>query len=296
MELKDYQRIFEDYVSEENLFPNHSFVFAMVSGGKDSIVMSYLLKEYAKKKSLKLEHLNVVFPQMVFGLTHNEIKSAIDKIGKGLKRFKSRVPETSYDELEQAESPCLLCKQVRRKIIAEMIAHEKKQNIIIATGHNNYDLLAYFTELFGTSYKEVAEKGIDYEHLDKMKIKDEHLEHFSHFFPRLELQRGILLVKPVLIFSRLDIEDMFCQINDIPKPEFTPGCGVAGFVENCPYAKERPKRIMFEYLSKFPKEHLETLTKPETYKEMLSALKQKAENYQEALDRLKKTNYEELLF
>ena len=297
MKLEDYQKVFEEYVSKENLLPNNSFVFILVSGGKDSTVMSYLLREYAKKrKDLKLEYLNVVFPQIVFGLTHKEINATVKKISNRLGKFKSRIAETDYKELEQTQSPCLLCKQVRRKIISEMIAHEKKKSIVIATGHNNYDLLAYFTELFGTSHKEVAEKGIDYEQLHKISIKEEHLEHFSHFFPRLELNSGIVLVKPMLIFSRMEVEDMFCKINNIIKPGFTTGCGIAGYLEHCPYAKERPKRIMFEYLSKFPEEHLKKLTTHDTYKEMLDVLKQKAENYQEAFDKIKKTKYEELLF
>lgn len=296
MELEDYQREFEAYVSEENLIPDKSFVFALVSGGKDSTVMSYLLKEYAKKKNLKIEYLNVVFPQMVFGLTHKEIEATIEKISKGIKKFRSRVAETDYHELEQNQNPCLLCKQVRRKIISEMIAHEKKMNIIIATGHNNFDLLAYFAELFGTGYKKVAEEVIDYEHLSKTSIKDEHLEHFSHFFPKLNLSSGVALVKPMLIFSRMEVEDMFCKINNLAKPEFTPGCGIAGFLDQCPYAKERPKRILFKYLSKFPKEHLDILTNRDSYKQMLDALKEKVENYDEALAKLKKTKYEELLF
>ena len=297
MELTDYQKVFEEYVSKENLLPNNSFVFILVSGGKDSTVMSYLLREYAKKrKDLKLEYLNVVFPQMVFGLTPKEVNATVDRIGKGFKKFKSRIAETDCRELEQTRTPCLLCKQVRRKIIAEMIAHEKKQDIIIATGHNNYDLLAYFTEFFGTGYKEVAEEGIDYEHMRRISIKDEHLEHFSHFFPRLEMNSGIALIKPMLIFNRLEVEEMFCKINNIPKPEFTTGCGIAGYLDHCPYAKGRPKRIMFEYLNKFPKEHLEKLTNHDTYKEMLDALKQKADNYKEAFDKVKKAKYEDLLF
>lgn len=296
MKLEDYQKAFEAYISEENLFPDKSLVFVLVSGGKDSTVMSHLLKEYAKKKSLKIEYLNVVFPQMVFGLTRREIESTIEKISKGLKKFKSRVAETDYHELEQNQNPCILCKHVRRKIISEMISHEKKMNIVIATGHNNYDLLAYFAELFGTGYKKVAEEGIDYEHLNKTNIKDEQLEHFSHFFPKLTLSSGVSLVKPMLIFNRLEVEDMFCSINNITKPEFTTGCGIAGFLDHCPYAEERPKRILFKFLSKFPKDHLDMLTNRDSYKEMLEALKKKAENYEEALQKLKKTKYEELLF
>ena len=99
MELKDYQKVFEEYVSKENLFPNKANVFVLVSGGKDSTVMSYMLREYGKKRrDLNIDYLNVVFPQMVFGLTNKEIKATINKIGKGLKRFKSRVAETDYDE------------------------------------------------------------------------------------------------------------------------------------------------------------------------------------------------------
>jgi len=297
MKLEEYQKAFEAYISEENLFPNNSLVFVLVSGGKDSVVMAHMLKEYAKKrKGLKLEYLNVVFPQMVFGLTHKEINSTIDKISRGLKKFKSRVAETSYGELEQAQSACLVCKQVRRKIIAEMIAREKKKQIVIATGHNSYDLIAYFTELFNTSYKEVAEEGIGYEHLRKINIKDEHLEHFSHFFPRLELDSGVALVKPMLIFNRNEIEDLFCKVNNINIPPFKSEKDIPGLLDHCPYAKERPKRVMFEYLGKFPDEHIEKLAHHDTYKQMLDALKKKAENYEEALAKVKKTSYEELLF
>lgn len=278
------------------MFHSNSFVFALVSGGKDSVVMAHMLKEYAQKKNLKIEFLNVVFPQMVFGLTNKEIKTTTGKISKGLGKFKSQEAATNYRELEHAQSPCLLCKQVRRKIILEMIDHKKKHHIVIATGHNNYDLLAYFTELFGTSYKEVAQKGIDYSRLHKINIKAEQFEHFSHFFPRLELDSSVILVKPMLIFNRPEVEDMFCKINNINRPAFTAGCGVAGHLKQCPYAKERPKRIMFEYLSKLPEKHLEELTRHNTYKEMLDALKQKAENYERALAKVKKTNYQELLF
>ena len=297
MELNEYLNLFEKYISEHDLLPKNASVFVLVSGGKDSTVMSYLLNAYAKKRQdLKIEYLNVVFPQMVFGLTTKEINTTVQKISKGLKKFKSRVVETNYKELEKTQSPCLLCKQVRREIIAEMIRHEKKNNIIIATGHNNYDLLAYFSEFFSISNNELAEKGINYEQLHKISLKDEQLEHFSHFVPKLELNSGIVLIKPMLIFSRLEVEDMFCKINHISKAEFTTGCGIAGYLEHCTYAKGRPKRVLFEFLSKFPEEQIGKLTSHGTHEKMLNVLKQKAENYYEAFKKIKKTNYEELLF
>jgi tRNA(Ile)-lysidine synthase TilS/MesJ len=284
MELEDYQKAFEEYASENNLFPKDSFVFVLVSGGRDSTAMSYLIRECAKKrKDFRIEYLNVVFPQMVFGLTIKEIKSTTDKISKGYKKFRSRVAETGYEELEKTQDPCLLCKQVRRKIIAEMVAHEKKQDIIIATGHNSYDLLAYFTEFFGLNYKEVAEEGMHYDELRRIRLKDEQLEHFAKFFPRLELDSGVVLAKPMLIFSRPEVEDILSQAK------------IPAFLEHCPYAKQRPKRIVFEYLSKYPKEHLERLTSHDTYKEMLEVLKKKIENYDDTLQKVKKIEYSELL-
>jgi tRNA(Ile)-lysidine synthase TilS/MesJ len=297
MELIGYQKVFEDYVSEYNLLPKNSQVFALVSGGKDSTAMSYLFKKYAnKRKDLKIECLNVVFPQMVFGKSKKEINDTVKKISKGLKKFTSRIAETSYNQLELTKNPCLLCKQVRRNIIAEIIAKEKKKNIIIATAHNNYDLLAYFAEFFSISNKELAEKGISYEQLHKISLKDEQLEHFSHFFPKLELDFGITLMHPMLRFSRLEIEDMFCRMFNLKKPVFTTGCGIAGFLEPCSYAKERPKRVLFKFLSALPEGQIKNLTNHNTLNEMLTVLKDKVENYDEALGKIKKTNYEELLF
>lgn len=296
MELTDYQRFFEDYASEYNLLPGKAYVLVLVSGGKDSTAMSYLLREYAKKrKDLEIEYLNVVFPQMVFGKNKKEISTTVKKISKGLKNFTSRTAETGYEQLGLTAKPCLLCKQVRRKIIAEIIAKGNKKNIIIATAHNNYDLLAYFAEFFGISNKELAEKGINYEQLQNIKLKDEQLEHFSHFFPKLELDSGIVLIKPMLVFGRPEIEDMFCRMFNLKKPVFTTGCGIAGFLEPCPYAKERPKRVLFNFLSTLPEEKIKSLTYHDTFNEMLSVLKEKAENYEEIVERIKKIDYSGLL-
>jgi tRNA(Ile)-lysidine synthase TilS/MesJ len=297
MDLNDYIKIFEGYVSKYELLPKNAYIYVLVSGGKDSMAMSSLFKEYAKKrKDLKLEYLNVVFPQMVFGKDKKEINATVQNISKGLKNFKSEVADTNYTKLGLVQYPCLLCKEVRRKIIADMIAKEKKKKIIIATAHNNYDLLAYFVEFFGINPKDLAEQGLNYEQLQKISLKDEQLEHFSHFFPKIELNAGITLIKPMLVFSRPEIEDMFCRMFNLKKPVFTAGCGVAGFLEPCPYAKERPKRVLFKFLSTFPAEQIKKLTMHDTFKEMLSVLKEKAENYEEAVEKVKKTNYEELLF
>ena len=298
MELTNYQKVFEEYISECDLLPKNAQVYVLVSGGKDSTAMSYLFKEYAKKrKDLKLEFLNVVFPQMVFGKQKKEITAAIKKISKGLKNFTSKTAETSYEQLKLTTNPCLLCKQVRRKIIAETIAKKNKKDnrIIIATAHNNYDLLAYFVEFFGISNKELAEKGIDYGQLHNIKFKDEQLEHFSHFFPKLELDSGVALIKPMLVFGRPEIEGMFCRMFNLKKPVFTAGCGVAGFLEPCPYAKERPKRVLFNFLKTLPEDKTKGLTNHDTFKKMLSVLKEKVENYDEALKKIKKTSYETLL-
>ena len=297
MELNAYLKVFEDYISKHELFPRNASVYVLISGGKDSTAMSYFMKEYSKKrKDLKIEYLNVVFPQMVFGKDKKDINATVQNISKGLKNFKSEVADTNYAKLSVVQHPCLLCKEVRRKIIADIIAKEKKKNVFIATAHNNYDLLAYFVEFFGINPKDLAEQGLNYGQLHKISIKDEQLEHLSHFFPELELNSGVVLIKPMLIFSRLEIEDMFSRINHISKAEFTTGCGIAGFLEHCPYAKERPKRVLFKFLSTFPAGQIKSLTKHDTFKEMLSVLKEKAINYDEALEKVKKTNYEGLLF
>jgi tRNA(Ile)-lysidine synthase TilS/MesJ len=304
MKLSDYQKVFEEYVSENNLLPKKACVYVLVSGGKDSAVMSQLIKELAmQRKDLEIKYLNVVFPQMVFGTDKKKIDGTVKSIGKGLKPFKSVIAGTDYSKLEVAPSACLLCKQVRRKIISDIIEQENrkdkkkngKKNIIIATGHNNYDLLAYAIEFFSLNPKELVEKGINYRQLHNIKLRDEQLEHFSHFFPRLELESGVILIKPMLIFNRLEVEEMFCSITNQKKISFKAGCGIAGYLEACPYAKERPKRVLFNYLKTLPENEIKDLTNRGTYKEMLNALKQKTDNYNEALKKIKNTTYSELL-
>ncbi|KYK25758.1 hypothetical protein AYK26_01965 [Euryarchaeota archaeon SM23-78] len=284
MKLKNYIRLFKEKISEYKLIHKNSFLFVLDSGGKDSSAMSYLFKEYSKNKpELRIEYLNVVFPQMVFGKGREKIKEKAVKIGKDLSPFESRIAETDHEELGRTNNPCLLCKEVRRKIIAEMIATKKKNNITIATGHNNYDLLAYFIELFGISYKELVEKGIDYNNLKKITISDEHLEHFSRFFPKLELNSGITLIKPMLVFSRLEVEDILKQTN------------IPGFLEHCPYATERPKRNLFNFLAKQPEDKVKKLVDHDTHKKMLEVLKEKVDNFDEAFEKVKKMEYSELI-
>jgi tRNA(Ile)-lysidine synthase TilS/MesJ len=285
MDLNYYIKVFEDYVSECELLPKNAYIYVLVSGGKDSMAMSSLFKGYAKKrKDLKLEYLNVVFPQMVFGKDKKDINATVQNISKGLKNFKSEAADTNYTKLGMVQYPCLLCKEVRRKIIADIIAKEKKNKIIIATAHNNYDLLAYFVEFFGINPKDLAEQGLNYEQLQKISLKDEQMEHFSHFFPKTELKSGVALIKPMLVFSRPEIEEILKKT------------GIPAYLEPCPYAKERPKRVLFKFLSTFPAGQIKNLTKRDTFKEMLSVLKEKAGNYDEALEKVKKTNYKELLF
>jgi tRNA(Ile)-lysidine synthase TilS/MesJ len=285
MDLNNYTKIFEDYVSEYGLLPKNAHVFVLISGGRDSTAMSYFLREFAKKrKDLKLEYLNVVFPQMVFGTDKKKINGTVQNISKGLKNFKSIVAGTNYAKLGLVQHPCLLCKQVRRKIIADIVAKGKNNKMIIATAHNNYDLLAYFVEFFGINPKELAEQGLNYEQLQKISLKDEQLEHFSHFFPKTELKSGVALIKPMLVFSRPEIEEILKKT------------GIPNYLEPCPYAKERPKRVLFKFLSAFPAEQIKNLAKHDTFKEMLSVLKEKAGNYDEAVEKVKKTGYKELLF
>ncbi len=284
MELRDYFNIFKTQISEYNLIPENSFVFILNSGGKDSTAMSFLLREYARKRSdLELEYFNVVFPQMVFGNNKDEINKKVRHIEKYFKPFESIIAQRSYEELEKADKPCFVCKEVRREIIAEVIDNKKKDNIIIATGHNNYDLLAYFIELFGIGDKELIEKGINYDKLRNITISDAQLEHFSRFFPKLEIDSGITLIKPMLVFNRL-------EINDILKK-----AGILAIPCNCPYASERPKRNLFKLLRNVPKEKVWSLVSHDTFKEMLSVLKEKAENFDESLEKVKQMDYSELL-
>jgi len=295
MKLSDYQKVFEEHVSEYNLLPRNATVYVLVSGGRDSVAMSWLFNQHAKKrKDLKIKYLNVVFPQMVFGKSKKEIDATVKKMSKGLRGFTSKVASTSYKKLESVQKPCFLCKEVRRKIIAEIISKEKKKNVFIATAHNSYDLLAYFAEIFSISFKALAEKEIDYRQLHKIRLKDEQLEHFSHFFPKLELDSGVTLIHPMLRFSRLEIEDIFCRMFNLKK-SFTTGCG-PGLLEPCPYANQRPKRVFFNLLKTLPAQKIESLVQHNSYKVMLSIMQEKAENYGEALKNVEKTSYSELLF
>jgi tRNA(Ile)-lysidine synthase TilS/MesJ len=297
MELAEYQKIFEKHISENNLLPEKSTAIVLVSGGKDSTAMAYLFKEYSKKrKDLEADFLNVVFPQMVFGNDSKAIARTVKKISEGLNNFTSKTAETHYDELGRTTKPCLLCKQVRRKIIADILKSRKGSRLMIATGHNNLDLLAYFMEFFSIPYKDITGKGIDFKSLKKINFNEEHLEHFSHFFPKLEMSSGVVLIKPMLVFSRMEIEDMFCRIQGLKNPNFTSGCGVAGHLERCPYAKERHKRILFSFLSTLPEDKVRALTSEGTFKQMLKVMKEKVSNYEDALEKVKKTDYEELLF
>lgn len=284
MDLNDYIKVFEGYVSECELLPKNAYIYVLVSGGKDSMAMSSLFKEYAKKrKDLKLEYLNVVFPQMVFGKDKKDINATVQNISKGLKNFKSEAADTNYAKLGIVQHPCLLCKEVRRKIIADIIAKEKKKKIIIATAHNNYDLLAYFVEFFGINPKDLAEQGLNYEQLQKISLKDKQLEHFSHFFPKTNLKSGVALIKPMLVFSRPEIEEILKKT------------GIPNYLEPCPYAKERPKRVLFKFLKTLPEEKVKGLTHQDTFKKMISELKKKVKNYDESLDKVKKANYKGLL-
>ncbi|MBN2052321.1 hypothetical protein JW756_02355 [Candidatus Woesearchaeota archaeon] len=285
MKLFDYQKIFEEHVSEYNLLPKKAVVYVLVSGGRDSVAMSYLFNKYAnKREDLKIKYLNVVFPQMVFGHDKKEIDNTVKKISNGLPNFTPGIARTSYEKLRFEKHPCLLCKELRRKIIAEIISNEKKKNVFIATAHNSHDLLSYFTEIFNISFEELTGKGIKYKQLPRIRLKDEQLEHFSHFFPKIELDSGIKLIHPMLSFSRLEVDDLLSKLN------------IPIFLEPCPYANERPKRVFFNLLKTLPIQKIESLVQHNSYKAMLSAIQEKAENYGEALKKLEKTNYSNLLF
>ena len=284
MNLSEYLELFKKQLFEHDLLGENSLVVVLNSGGKDSCAMSYLFREYAKEKlGLRLEYLNIVFPQMVFGSSTEEISDKIRGISEVFNPFKSVIPKTSYDKLGKTDNPCLLCKQVRRKAIAKIIASKEEENIIIATGHNNYDLLAYFIELFSISPNELVKRGLDYENLNSISIKDSDLEHFSRFFPKLELNSGITLIKPMLVFNRL-------EINDILKK-----AGVPTLICNCPYASHRPKRNLFRLLRKAPLERVKELVTHNTYKNMISVLREKVQNFDKAFEEVKQKDYSELL-
>jgi hypothetical protein len=188
----------------------------------------------------------------------------------------------------------MLCKQVRRKIIADALKPRKGNRLVIATGHNSLDLVAYFTEFFNIPYSSLKANELDFKSLKKISLDEEHLEHFSHFLPKLELSSGIMLIKPMLPFSRKQVEEMFAKIQGMSSPNFTSGCGVAGHLERCPYAKERHKRVLFSYLSNFPDDKVKAADTG--YCQMLDIMKKKIINYDEALEKVKRTDYQELLF
>ncbi|MBD3209168.1 hypothetical protein GF367_01990 [Candidatus Woesearchaeota archaeon] len=279
--LKTYTKKFETFIKQHGLFPEKKDYYALISGGKDSSALIILLEEYKKKhQNFQCTYLNIAFPQDLYG---EDIIQKQTDVGKGLKNFTSIIPAQARNILLKEQEPCLKCKEIRCDEIANYLKKKDLTNTVIITGHTNDDLIAYFTELFGLDIRTVLDT-IDYERLKRIILRDNQLEHFSRFFPKLTLQNGITLVKPLLSFTTRDIKDLFKLTNTDKR-----------LVTSCIFSCRRPKRNLFQVLDYLPPKEAQPIYRHHTYTKLNEQLKKHVLNYDDATKHLKEYDYKELL-
>lgn len=247
-----YLGMLEKHVKRYDLFEADE-VYVLYSGGKDSTAMRVLLEKYARKhKKPEFRYLNARFPQDVYRDDCPDFCRS------------ARVKE-SYKVLDREKNPCLLCKRIRRKYIKQMV----KRPAAIATGHNTNDLIAYFVEFFDIEPEDIGKR------LQKIMLSEKHLEHFSRFFPKLRLNSGDVIIRPMLPFSRIDIRKIIGRRKVI--------------ATTCRFESFRPKRQVFKRLTR-------SIMQKYSPEQLLTRLKNHVTNFESAYKEVLRKDYSSLIF
>lgn len=229
-ERSDPNHVIDEFLRDHPVIGKDSELTICWSGGKDSTALLLLMADHAKLKKLPLTVLMVPYPRA----TINE-----DGRKKTLQYWENqgvsvRVLDHNYPDPDNLprHAVCAKCKEVRRKVLAEQYFQSRDlRKMVIATGHNSWDLAAYLIEV--TTIR-LASNSTSH---DSGRYH-RYLEVMNKFLPVYPAKDGSTIIRPMLNLGDDDVLSVIRQ----KKPPFP-----FSFVPNpCPWFEQR-KRILQNY-------------------------------------------------
>ncbi len=226
----DPDYIIEEFFNEHPIIGGDRELVLCWSGGKDSTALLLLLAAYKRQKNFPLTVLMVPYP-----------KATINEDGRKetLQYWESqgisiRVLDHNYpDPVDLPKhAVCLKCKEIRRKVLIEQYFRSYDlSRIIVATGHNSWDLAAYLIEVTIShwGYCSTSPTTRSYER---------YLEVMNKFIPVYRVKKGPTLIRPMLKLGDHDTLDVIARSKVTFPFSFVP--------YPCPWLEQK-KRILHKY-------------------------------------------------
>lgn len=206
-------------------------VLILYSGGKDSSFCLDLMLQAAAEFDFSIEAHAGAFP------LHRYIEEERSRLGaywqnRGV-QIQWHPVKTTDEALESAQNPCLICQEVRKELMHELLekwGHDWSKIVLIAS-YSLWDLVGYSLEhvlsnlLSSTPFSE--------------KSRDRFFDTGQRFYPLLHMKEGYHVFRPLLHYNTPDILD-YLKSHDIPILSVP-----------CLYKEYRPKRILETYYHQF---------------------------------------------
>ena len=204
-------------------------VYFLWSGGEDSTALLKMLIEFDIQTLCNMTIVTIPFPQHVYYYEHlSKAQEYLEKLGFNVAILYAK----RHDFALPYSEACGVCKIMRRTMFMDYYSSQKKNNDIIITAHNLYDLMSYYTEMAITN---MSVEEIPQQKERKLEVTNKLLESYI-------TEVGTELFRPMIYFTQPEIQQILgCRKFDN---------GKLSIVENeCLWANQR-KRLLHDYFQK----------------------------------------------
>jgi tRNA(Ile)-lysidine synthase TilS/MesJ len=204
-------------------------VCVLYSGGKDSSLSLYYLLRARHEFGFRIEVHAVAFPK------HRYMPSEVRKLDSFWKEEGVQIQWYNVADsdalLDESENPCLVCQQLRKQVLYEVIKAQSGDlnDLVVTVSYDLSDLVTYLLERL---------TGHIYVHPDRsqsQRSKERFLETSQRFYPFLRMDSGYSIYRPILRYNE---QDVIRIVEEASIPILTAPCRYAGF---------RPKRLLGAY-------------------------------------------------
>ena len=198
--IKEVNRLVGQAIHGYHLLDHGDRILAAVSGGVDSMLALWMLRQWRKKAPIGFEVLAVYLDMGFGGNATEELSAAFSGMG-----VQYHVEETGYGAYahgpeNRGKSPCFICSMLRRKRIFELAHHFGCNKV--AFGHNQDDLIETF-------FMNMIYSG-----------------ELSTMVPRQEMFKGLLtIIRPLALVNKERIERVAEELGMEPVPNPCPSAG-----------------------------------------------------------------------